>query len=105
MLFVLAVELLSTDSYDPRILCDLLGNAKFEQIEAETGEDALTAVMELRSDLILMDTLATRHDRHETARRIKSSQEMNAVPIIAVIFCPLAGDDAKAPAADLQCPT
>jgi len=33
MLSVLAVELLFIDSYDRRILRDLLGNAKFEQIK------------------------------------------------------------------------
>ena len=38
-----------------RILRDLLGNAGFELIEAESGEDALSAVMMRRPDLILMD--------------------------------------------------
>ena len=38
-----------------RILRDLLGNAGFELIEAESGEDALSAVMTRRPDLILMD--------------------------------------------------
>jgi two-component system cell cycle response regulator DivK len=38
-----------------RILRDLLGNAGFELIEAESGEDALAAVMTRRPDLILMD--------------------------------------------------
>ena len=38
-----------------RILRDLLGNAGFELIEAESGEDALSAVTTRRPDLILMD--------------------------------------------------
>ena len=38
-----------------RILRDLLGNAGFELMEAESGEDALAAVMKRRPDLILMD--------------------------------------------------
>ena len=38
-----------------RILRDLLGNAGFELIEAESGEDALSAVLARRPDLILMD--------------------------------------------------
>ena len=38
-----------------RILRDLLGNAGFELIEAESGEDALSVVMKKRPDLILMD--------------------------------------------------
>ena len=38
-----------------RILRDLLGNAGFELMEAESGEDALSAVLARRPDLILMD--------------------------------------------------
>jgi CheY-like chemotaxis protein len=38
-----------------RILRDLLGNAGYELIEAETGEEALTALEAQRPDLILMD--------------------------------------------------
>jgi len=38
-----------------RILRDLLGNAGYELIEVESGEDALAAVMTRRPDLILMD--------------------------------------------------
>ena len=38
-----------------RILRDLLGNAGYQLIEAESGEDALAAVMKQRPDLILMD--------------------------------------------------
>ena len=102
MLSVLAVELLSTDGYAGASSAICSAMPSLSRSKAETGDDALTAVMKQRSDLILMDT---RHDRHETARRIKSSQEMNAIPIIAVIFCALAGDDAKALAAGLQCPT
>jgi two-component system, cell cycle response regulator DivK len=41
-----------------RILRDLLGNAGYELIEVESGEDALAAVMTRRPDLILMDILA-----------------------------------------------
>ena len=38
-----------------RILRDLLGNAGYALIEAESGEEALTAVEARRPDLILMD--------------------------------------------------
>src|SRR5262245_21795875 len=38
-----------------RILRDLLGNAGYELIEAESGEDALAAVMTRRPDLILRE--------------------------------------------------
>jgi two-component system, cell cycle response regulator DivK len=38
-----------------RIMRDLLGNAGYVLIEAESGEDALVAVAEHRPDLTLMD--------------------------------------------------
>ena len=82
-----------------RILRDLLGNAGFELIEAESGEDALSAVMTRRPDLILMDIQLPQMDGYEATRRIKSNPDMKAVPIIAVTSYALAGDDAKAQAA------
>jgi two-component system cell cycle response regulator DivK len=41
-------------------------------------------------------------DGYEAARRIKSNPEMKAVPIIAVTSYALAGDEAKARAAELS---
>jgi two-component system cell cycle response regulator DivK len=86
-----------------RILRDLLGNAGYELIEVESGEDALAAVMTRRPDLILMDIQLPTMDGYEAARRIKSNPEMNEVPIIAVTSYALAGDDAKALAAGCSC--
>jgi two-component system cell cycle response regulator DivK len=82
-----------------RILRDLLGNAGFELIEAESGEDALAAVVTRRPDLILMDIQLPQMDGYEATRRIKSNPEMKEVPVIAVTSYALAGDDAKAMAA------
>jgi len=82
-----------------RILCDLIGNAGFELIEAESGEDALSAVMKQRPDLILMDIQLPQMDGYEATRRIKSNPEMKEVPVIAVTSYALAGDEAKARAA------
>jgi two-component system cell cycle response regulator DivK len=82
-----------------RILRDLLGNAGYKLIEAESGEEALTAIDAQRPDLILMDIQLPVMDGYEAARRIKSNPEMKAVPIIAVTSYALAGDEAKARAA------
>jgi two-component system, cell cycle response regulator DivK len=82
-----------------RILRDLLGNAGYKLMEAESGEEALTAVEAERPDLILMDIQLPVMDGYEAARRIKSNPDMKAVPIIAVTSYALAGDDAKARAA------
>jgi two-component system, cell cycle response regulator DivK len=82
-----------------RILRDLLGNAGFELIEVESGEDALAAVMTRRPDLILMDIQLPVMDGYEAAQRIKSNPEMKEVPVIAMTAYALAGDEAKARAA------
>jgi two-component system cell cycle response regulator DivK len=82
-----------------RILRDLLGNAGYELIEAETGEEALTAVETQRPDLILMDIQLPVMDGYEATRRIRSKPELKSVPIIAVTSYALAGDEAKALAA------
>ena len=82
-----------------RILRDLLGNAGFESIEAESGEDALAAVMKQRPDLILMDIQLPIMDGYEATRQIRANPDMKAVPIMAVTSYALAGDEAKAEAA------
>ena len=82
-----------------RILRDLLGNAGYELIEAETGEEALTAVETHRPDLILMDIQLPVMDGYEATRRIRSNPDLKSVPIIAVTSYALAGDEAKALAA------
>jgi two-component system cell cycle response regulator DivK len=82
-----------------RILRDMLGNAGYELIEAESGEEALTAVEAQRPDLILMDIQLPVMDGYEATRRIKSNPDMKAVPIIAMTAYALAGDEAKALAA------
>jgi two-component system, cell cycle response regulator DivK len=97
---ILVVE----DQEDNRqILRDLLGNAGYDLVEAENGEQALAAVAKRRPDLILMDIQLPIMDGYEATRRIKSNPDMKAVPIIAVTSYALAGDDAKALAAGCSC--
>ena len=79
-----------------RILRDLLGNAGYELVEAESGEEALTAVEAQRPDLILMDIQLPVMDSYEATRRIRSNPDMKAVPVIAMTAYALAGDEAKA---------
>jgi two-component system cell cycle response regulator DivK len=82
-----------------RILRDMLGNAGYELIEAESGEEALTAVEARRPNLILMDIQLPVMDGYEATRRIRSKPELRSIPIIAVTSYALAGDEAKALAA------
>jgi two-component system, cell cycle response regulator DivK len=90
---ILVVE----DQEDNRqILRDLLGNAGFDLIEAENGEEALAVIATKRPDLILMDIQLPIMDGYEATRRIRANPAMKDVPIIAVTSYALTGDDAKA---------
>ena len=86
-----------------RILRDLFANAGYELIEAESGEEALSALATSRPDLILMDIQLPVMDGYEATRRIRSNPELNSIPIIAVTSYALAGDEAKGAGRRLQC--
>ena len=78
---------------------DLFANAGYELIEAESGEEALSALATSRPDLILMDIQLPVMDGYEATRRIRLNPELKSIPIIAVTSYALAGDEAKALAA------
>jgi two-component system, cell cycle response regulator DivK len=93
---ILVVE----DHEDNRqILRDLLGNAGYQMIEAETGEDGLAAAAAHKPDLILMDIQLPGLDGYEATRRLKADPTLSSIPIIVVTSYALSGDDAKARAA------
>jgi two-component system cell cycle response regulator DivK len=93
---ILVVE----DQEDNRqILRDLLGSAGFEMLEAENGEEAITAAIAHRPDLILMDIQLPIMDGYEATRRIKADDSLKAIPIIVVTSYALSGDEGKARAA------
>ena len=93
---ILVVE----DQEDNRqILRDLLASVDYEMVEAENGQEALTAVTEHKPDLILMDIQLPILDGYEATRRIKADPALRSIPIIAVTSYALSGDESKARAA------
>jgi two-component system, cell cycle response regulator DivK len=92
--------LVAEDQEDNRqILRDLLGNAGYEMIEAEDGEQALAQAAKHRPDLILMDIQLPLMDGYEATRRLKADPALRAIPVIVVTSYALSGDEAKARAA------
>jgi two-component system cell cycle response regulator DivK len=93
---ILVVE----DEEDNRqILRDLLTSGGYDMIEAETGQDAISAAEANRPDLILMDIQLPILDGYEATRRIKADPSLRSIPVIAVTSYALSGDEAKARAA------
>jgi two-component system cell cycle response regulator DivK len=90
---ILVVE----DQEDNRqILRDLLASVDLEMVEAENGQEALTAVTEHKPDLILMDIQLPIMDGYEATRRIKADPATRNIPIIVVTSYALSGDEGKA---------
>ncbi len=93
---ILVVE----DQEDNRqIIRDMLAATDYEITEAETGEQALAAIVKRRPDLILMDIQLPIMDGYEATRRIKADPALKAIPIIAVTSYALSGEEQKARAA------
>jgi two-component system cell cycle response regulator DivK len=82
-----------------RILHDLLASARYEVIEALTGEEGVALAARHVPDLILMDIQLPGIDGYEATRRIKAQPALRDIPLIAVTSYALSGDDAKALAA------
>lgn len=81
------------------ILRDLLGSAGIQVLEAGNGAIGVEMAMDLQPDLVLMDIQMPEMDVYETSRRIKAVPALAAVPIIAITFYALSGDNDKARAA------
>jgi two-component system cell cycle response regulator DivK len=93
---ILVVE----DQEDNRqILRDLLTTGGYDIIEAENGQDAITAAEANHPDLILMDIQLPLLDGYEATRRIKADPSLQPIPVIAVTSYALSGDEEKARAA------
>ena len=89
---ILVVE----DQEDNRqILRDLLASVDYEMVEAENGQEALTAVTEHKPDLILMDIQLPEISGLEVTKWLKEDPELRTIPIIAVTAFAMKGDEER----------
>lgn len=73
-----------------------LERSGFEVLVASDGEEGIAAALRERPDLILMDLSLPVLDGWEATRRLKSSEETKAIPVIALSAHAMPGDREKA---------
>lgn len=93
------VLLVEDNPHNRKIFSGMLTHHGFRVREAETGEIALTSVVEQRPDLILMDLSIPGIDGWECTRRLKADPATAAIPIIALTAHAMRGDEERARAA------
>ena len=71
----------------------------FEVLTARDGQAGLETALSMLPDLILMDLVLPVLDGWEATRRLKSTPETRAIPVIAVSSHAMSGDREKALAA------
>lgn len=75
--------LLVDDNHDDlNLLAMHLRRANYIVLEADTGENCLTLLSQLKPDLILLDVMMPGMDGYETCRRIKAIPSMAEIPVI-----------------------
>ena len=68
----------------------------FKVLKAMDGQEGIDVACREKPDLILLDIQLPRMDGYEVARRLGQTQEVKAVPIIAVTSYAMVGDREKA---------
>jgi two-component system cell cycle response regulator DivK len=89
---VLIVE----DNEDNReLVVKVLRNKGYEMVQAADGEEALEKAVAERPDLILLDISLPKLDGYEVAKRLKSMEEFQEIPIVAFTAHAMKGDREK----------
>jgi len=89
--------LIVDDNRDSReLVVKALKGKGYRMIEATDGEEALEKAVAERPDLILMDISMPKIDGFEVTRRLKSREEFQDVPIVALTAHAMKGDREKA---------
>jgi len=68
----------------------------YELVEATDGQEGLEMAAAERPDLILLDISLPEMDGYEVAGRIRETDDLKEIPIIAVTAHAMAGDQEKA---------
>ena len=83
------------DNADNRLLLQAILGERFELVEYENGNDALTGFTSARPDLILLDISLPDMDGTEILKRIRTDDGLRALPVIALTAHAMTGDREK----------
>lgn len=78
------VLIVEDDDFQRKLLAQLLEGQKLELVFATSGTEALASLRRHRPDLVLMDVNLPGMDGVETTRRIKSVEQLAAVPVVMI---------------------
>ena len=78
------VLVVDDDEFQHKLLARLLADANLELVFATSSTEALALLQRYRPDLILMDINLPDIDGVETTRRIKSSGQFAAIPVVMI---------------------
>ena len=86
--------LIVEDTEDNRqIMRDLLSNAGYTLIEAQTGEEGVAMAKQHRPDLILMDIQLPEVSGLEVTKWLKEDDSLKSIPVVAVTAFAMKGDE------------
>jgi two-component system cell cycle response regulator DivK len=89
---VLVVE---DNDLNMKLFCDLLEAHGYATVQTRDGRRVLELARSHRPDLILMDIQLPEVSGLDLARQLKSTPELNQIPIIAVTAFALKGDEER----------
>jgi two-component system cell cycle response regulator DivK len=85
------------DNQDSReLVVKVLKNKGYEMVEAADGEEAIEKAIAERPNLILLDISIPKLNGYEVTQKLKSMEEFENIPIVALTAHAMKGDRMKA---------
>jgi two-component system cell cycle response regulator DivK len=83
------------DNADNRLLLQAILDGLYELVEYENGTDALSGLAASLPDLVLLDISLPGMDGNEILARIRASESLKRLPVIALTAHAMSGDREK----------
>ena len=87
------VLIVEDNDLNRRLFKDVLAGAGYQAYAVGSGRAASKVARETRPDLILMDICLPDMDGLESVKKIRASEDLAKIPIIALTACAMDGDE------------